>query len=443
MNRKIPFHELASLLAANCNISPEEAEDFIKNFFDQIAGSLGEGESVKIKGIGTFGLTGEKDTPVSFTPDAEIADTINAPFALFEPEVLSDTLSDEALADIDAPVNVTESIEDEPSASETSTDDNSPIPTIPSEEAAKNEPATETVPAEEKNEDNRTDENDSVVAEAETPCPVKTIEETTQVIETTEEAIEAEAQPAAEPELVQPTAKAPIKEPPTAVATDKAPDTTVTKLAEKPVVSTITPTPSFPEEEPEEYLPEAHGQKSGPGFGWGFLTGIIVGLALGACAVYFAIDYIIPTPAPQESVIEDAASDEEVAQVLAEAEAVLRGDTAISAQEPVAESKAIETGNEAPKTEEPVEQPKSEPVKDTVRAGYLLHDMAKKHYGNKCFWVYIYEENKAKITNPNRVSPGLVLIIPQAEKYGINASSQASIKTANEKAGKILAKFPR
>lgn len=438
MNRKIPFHELASLLAANCNISPEEAEDFIKNFFDQIAGSLGEGESVKIKGIGTFGLTGEKDTPVSFTPDAEIADTINAPFALFEPEVLSDTLSDEALADIDAPVNVTESIENEPSAPETSTDDNSPLPTIPSEEAAKNEPATETVPAEEKNEDNRTDENE-VVAEAETPSPVETIEETAQVIETTEEAVEAEA----EPEVVQPTAKASIKEPPTAVAADKAPDTTVTKLVEKPVVSTITPAPSFPEEEPEEYLPETHGQKSGPGFGWGFLTGIIVGLALGACAVYFAIDYIIPTPAPQESVIEDAASDEEVAQVLAEAEAVLRGDTAVSAQEPVAEPKAIDAGKEAPKTEEPVEQPKSEPVKDTVRAGYLLHDMAKKHYGNKCFWVYIYEENKAKITNPNRVSPGLVLIIPQADKYGINASSQASIKTANEKAGKILAKFPR
>ena len=92
MNRKIPFHDLASLLAANCNISPEEAEDFIKNFFDQIAGSLSDGDTVKIKGIGTFNLTNEKDTPVSFVPDAEIADTVNAPFALFEPEVLSDTL---------------------------------------------------------------------------------------------------------------------------------------------------------------------------------------------------------------------------------------------------------------------------------------------------------------------------------------------------------------
>ena len=69
--------------------------------------------------------------------------------------------------------------------------------------------------------------------------------------------------------------------------------------------------------------------------------------------------------------------------------------------------------------------------------------MAKKHYGNKCFWVYIYEENKAKIANPNRVGPGLVLVIPPAEKYGINPSSQASIKAANEKAGKILTKYPK
>ncbi|WP_367881413.1 HU family DNA-binding protein, partial [uncultured Duncaniella sp.] len=45
MNRKIPFHELASLLAANCNISSEEAEEFIKSFFDLTTQALSEGES--------------------------------------------------------------------------------------------------------------------------------------------------------------------------------------------------------------------------------------------------------------------------------------------------------------------------------------------------------------------------------------------------------------
>ena len=54
MNRKIPFHELASLLAANCNISSEEAEEFIKSFFDLTTQALSEGESLRIKGIGAF-----------------------------------------------------------------------------------------------------------------------------------------------------------------------------------------------------------------------------------------------------------------------------------------------------------------------------------------------------------------------------------------------------
>ena len=36
MNRKIPYHELAALLAGHCNITPTEAEDFIKSFFDQL-----------------------------------------------------------------------------------------------------------------------------------------------------------------------------------------------------------------------------------------------------------------------------------------------------------------------------------------------------------------------------------------------------------------------
>ena len=64
MNRKIPFHELASLLAANCNISSEEAEEFIKSFFDLTTQALSEGESLRIKGIGAFELSDDKDDPI-------------------------------------------------------------------------------------------------------------------------------------------------------------------------------------------------------------------------------------------------------------------------------------------------------------------------------------------------------------------------------------------
>lgn len=445
MNRKIPFHDLASLLAANCNISPEEAEDFIKNFFDQIAGSLSDGDTVKIKGIGTFSLTNEKDTPVSFVPDSEIADTVNAPFALFEPEALSDTLSDETLADIEAPVDITGPTIEEPATPEPVDDSEvQHATTVAGGEIIASDEVVEAPMAE-----NPESVEPAVVAEPVIPVesdkPETTAEESDKPDETEksaeEEPVRIVEEPAAEAtsSVVSVAVETPVT---TTTAPSKAP--TVAPAPVAPAVKVSAP--AFPEEEPEEYLPDNQYQKSGPGFGWGFLTGLIVGLALGACAVYFAIDYIIPTPV-QEEVVEDAASDEEVAQVLAEAEAVLRGDTAVSAitsDTPTATPESNAEPKSESKASSPVPaQPAAEPVKDTVKAGYLLHDMAKKHYGNKCFWVYIYEENKAKISNPNRVSPGLVLVIPPAEKYGINASNSASVKAANEKAGKILAKYPR
>lgn len=62
--------------------------------------------------------------------------------------------------------------------------------------------------------------------------------------------------------------------------------------------------------------------------------------------------------------------------------------------------------------EAPAQTAQAAPVRDTVKAGYLLNDMARKHYGSKVFWVYIYEENKSKIKNPNRVNAGTVVTIP-------------------------------
>lgn len=430
MNRKIPFHELASLLAANCNISSEEAEDFIKNFFDQIAGALSDGDSVKIKGIGLFSITHDKTSPVSFVPDAEIADTINAPFALFEPEVLNDSLSEETLADIEVLVDTNDPTREVFTDRVHETGENVPRSTPKEEEISiKHEEIEESTSVENSEfiETTICDESDK---------SEKSLEESVKPEEAT---------------------TATLSSPPTmTIATDDLVSVTPQPSTENTVVSTpvttisTVSTPMFPEEEPEEYLPEDHQeQKSGAGFGWGLMIGIIIGLALGACAVYFAIDYIIPTPTLdlQEEIKEDVASNEEVSMVLAEAEAVLRGDTIVSETNSIASTDVpgnnMETKSEDNTPETPPAQPVNAPIKDTVKAGYLLHDMAKKHYGNKCFWVYIYEENKAKISNPNRVTPGLVLVIPPAEKYGINASNTASVKAANEKAGKILAKYPR
>ena len=67
--------------------------------------------------------------------------------------------------------------------------------------------------------------------------------------------------------------------------------------------------------------------------------------------------------------------------------------------------------------------------------------MARRHYGNGHFWVYIYEENRSKIENPNNVRPGTVLVIPDAKKYGINKDDEESVKKAIKKEGEIQSKF--
>ena len=54
MNRKITFPQLAEAMAQLTSGSPSTAESFIKHLFDLVAETLAKGESVTIKGIGTF-----------------------------------------------------------------------------------------------------------------------------------------------------------------------------------------------------------------------------------------------------------------------------------------------------------------------------------------------------------------------------------------------------
>jgi hypothetical protein len=55
--------------------------------------------------------------------------------------------------------------------------------------------------------------------------------------------------------------------------------------------------------------------------------------------------------------------------------------------------------------------------------------------------VYIYEENKSKIANPNNMRPGTVLVIPPAEKYGIDSKDKASVEKAKKKSFEILKRY--
>lgn len=79
-----------------------------------------------------------------------------------------------------------------------------------------------------------------------------------------------------------------------------------------------------------------------------------------------------------------------------------------------------------PKKEIPV-------IRDTVTAKRPLTVIARKHYGNEFFYVYIYEENKDRISDVNNIAPGTEVIIPLASKYGFDPKDPESIKQAQLK----------
>lgn len=65
-----------------------------------------------------------------------------------------------------------------------------------------------------------------------------------------------------------------------------------------------------------------------------------------------------------------------------------------------------------------------------IRKGDILARIALEKYGDRVFWVYIYEENKKKIADPNNIPLGTELVLPLPEKYGIDAADTASLRRA-------------
>lgn len=73
-----------------------------------------------------------------------------------------------------------------------------------------------------------------------------------------------------------------------------------------------------------------------------------------------------------------------------------------------------------------------------ISTGQTLRTIALELFGSKEFWVYIYKENINNIKNPNDISVGTKLQIPDKSKYDINADNPQSVSKAKEEGMKIL-----
>lgn len=403
MNNKITLVELARLMAESTSTTSRMCELFLRELFTTVSQALINGESVKIKGIGTFKVTPVKPrksvnvttgdpmeikgyNKVTFTPDKKLAEAVNQPFAQFETVFINDAVSDEKLAEIDARY---------PSAFDENKEN--PTPSAPSEviEQTVNTPESKPTPEPEPEPEPVVEPEPTIASEPE-PEPVADEEP---VGRRALAAFGVPMGPEPEPEPIEPSAIEAMKEPeqtPVASAQAVVPD------------SSPANEPNDEEEEDDFYRPAPRNAytptqeqiskyRAGKNRRWLWLLPAL--LLVGVLCWLFTRG---------GGKAED--SSEKV---------VPQADTVVAE---VAEPAVIT---------------------DTVTTQIVLSTLSDKYYGSPWFWVYIYEENKSFISNPDNVPPGTAVVIPPAEKYGIDANDPASLKKAQRRSWEILTQGKR
>lgn len=110
-------------------------------------------------------------------------------------------------------------------------------------------------------------------------------------------------------------------------------------------------------------------------------------------------------------------------------------DATTNTTETTAQSETVKAGDAA-ESASPIAK---ERVYDTVEISLIR--LAVKHYGEKLFWVYIYDANSDIITNPNKIRPGTRVIIPDKSSFPGNDLDEAR-KIAKARQSEILSKYP-
>ena len=418
MNERLTIQDLTDLLAAKHSMTKKDAEAFVKEFFLLIEQALESENTVKIKGLGTFKLidvdsresvnvnTGERfqikgHTKVSFSPDANLRDTINKPFAHFETVVLNENTVLE-----DTPIEETE---EEESGEEV-------IPTVipepiepqsqPKEEEKEEMSLTEIQPIVEP----RSIEPQSVVVEPKT-VPVEKKE-----IITAEEIIEQEL------------LRANLKPESTIVRSQEGKSemkkgAEVAQTAIQPTPQKNIPDSSVKEKSPVPYL----------------ITIIILVLLLCGGVVLFiyypdlfssssdknALDMppVTTQPVKPEVQLSDTVEQDSVKDIKPETPKTSITPTPVVPQKKEAVTPA--------KTENKVirQQPSTSVYLDsasykitgtktkyTVKEGETLTRVSLRFYGTKAMWPYMVKHNPDVIKNPDNVPYGTTIEIPELTK---------------------------
>ncbi len=390
----VSLHEITGRLAAETGGGPEIAGTVLKEFSAVISQGLAADGVVSVAGLGIFRVVSDVNgnPSVEFAPDASLAGKVNEPFAMFESVELADSLTE---SELNPPAEAQPEAGEIPEAVATGI----MPPPLPPRFLRK-----EKVAAPQPEDDMR-----APLAESQS-----------QEIHTGQEAAPEDGN-ATSPAREDLSVQDPVSYPPV-YSGEPQPQTDANPLAVRL--------------EPESSVTIQR-------VGHTTLTLVVTAIAaclLGLILGYLSYKWLNNNLSGNVELLEDGI--------------LIRHDSGIVEEEIVPFDNAAEDSLEmardipadssaAPEAAETRAQQTAQPaapavVTDTVGPGNYLSVMARRHYGNAKFWVYIYLENKDKIRNPDNLEDGMVLVIPPASKYGIDASDPASLKKAEKEAYKVM-----
>ena len=486
MNERLTIQDLIDLLAAKHSMTKKDAEAFVKEFFLLIEQALENEKTVKIKGLGTFKLvdvdsresvnvnTGERfqikgHTKVSFTPDTNLRDTINKPFAHFETVVLNEgtVLEDTPMEESDEEEGAVSDTETEMIDSEIAGNENAggdiqeeiqlEEPVIEEQPTAEAVAVAE-VPETDANETGQPETEPELIAteepEAEELPEVKIEPKPESVSEEApgEEPVEESSETVLEPDF-SPVTEEPAKEqseetiieeqkPETETTEEEEEKTVITEKAEVTAEQIIAQElhkanmePVTLQEQPEIEQPKAtytdkdSDKKEKSAIPYLIATIIIVLLLCGG-AILFIYYPDLFSSSSDKNVVDIPEVTQPVQPEAQLSDTIAHKDTVVEAvqpqpvvkKEPRAEPVKAES---KPAQQQPTASAYSDSAsykitgtktKYTIKEGETLTKVSLRFYGTKAMWPYIVKHNPKVIKNPDNVPYGTTIEIPELTK---------------------------
>ena len=391
--RIITTNDIAALMQKRVQCGDKIAGSFLHELSQVVALALATDGYLNIDGLGVFRATTDVDGKpnVEFAPAESLATSVNAQFSIFEPVELADDVTEKTLEEAPVPEPVS-----------------MPEPEIAAEKVDKEEPETE-------------QESEPEPEPEPKPEP--------------EPEPESEPEPEFEPEQKS-EAQSTAKKLPTV---NEALGARTIRIETPPTIKFETPADPLPVRvEQREPMPVRveHDQPSPPAAeGHSNLTLIFAAVAalLLGMIIGLTVGYgLWHTPSVSE--IPGAMNTVGADQIASASDNATASDTVdiVTIDAEKVEVNAATADSIAAAREAALRVSSTAVVTDTVRAGNFLTKMARRHYGDSKFWIYIYLENKDKIADPDNLPDGLVVTVPPAAKYGIDAADKESVRKAEQ-----------